>query len=559
MGSQNNSSSPWLGIAITLGLFALTPVVVNVLLPRGTPAKAADPAKAGAPAAEQAKPAAPGDPAKSAAQAPAPVEGCPMFGGTLARNMVNTKDKGIPGDFAVEKKDRAGKVVRQSKYIKWVADLGSRAYGGPVIAGGQVYVGTNNHVPRDPKIMGDKGVVMCFSEKDGKFLWQIVRDKLPSGQVHDWPEEGICSTPALDGGFIYFVSNRCEVICADVKDGKIVWNVEMMKDFNVFPHNMSACSPLVAGDTVFVVTANGVDEGHINIPSPEAPSFLALDKKTGKLKWKNAAPGKHIMHGQWSNPSYGMVNGKPQVVFPGGDGWLYAYEPETGKEIWRFDANPKDSKYELGGRGAKSDFIATPVIVDNKLIIGTGQDPEHYEGIGHLWCIDVTKTGDVSPDLVTDANANPPKTKKNPNSAVIWHYGGATTAEDQQKLQRDYYFGRTMSTVSVHGELVFVAELAGYVHCLDLKTGKPYWHHDLLSAIWGSTYWVDNKVFLGTETGEVWVFAHDKEKKILLPFDKDRKKYVPIDIGQPVRSTPVVANGVLYVMSESHLYAIGGK
>lgn len=542
MQSQNHNSSPWLGIAITLGLFALTPVVVNVLLPRGMPAK-------------------------SAAQAAPPVEGCPMFGGTLARNMVNTTDKSIPGDFAIEKKDRAGKITEKAKHIKWVADLGSRAYGGPVIAGGQVYVGTNNHAPRDPKITGDKGVVMCFAEKDGKFLWQIVRDKLPSGQVHDWPSEGICSTPAVDGDRVYFVTNRCEVMCANTKDGKILWNVEMMKDFNVFPHNMSACSPLVAGNLVFAVTANGVDEGHINIPSPEAPSFIALDKMTGKLKWKSAAPGKHIMHGQWSNPTYGVINGKPQVIFPGGDGWLYAYEPETGKEIWRFDANPKDAKYELGGRGAKSDFIATPVIVDNKLVIGTGQDPEHYEGVGHLWCIDLTKAGDISPEVVEDAKADPPKAKKNPNSAVVWHYGGPTTPEDREKLQRDYYFGRTMSTVSVHDGLVYAGELAGYVHCLDFKTGKPYWVFDLKAAIWGSTYWVDNKVFIATEEGDVWVFDHSKDKYTLVKVkDQDGKekevhKNQPkkIEIGQPVRSTPVVANGVLYVMSESHLYAISGK
>jgi outer membrane protein assembly factor BamB len=551
MESQNNNrSSPWLGIAITLGLFALTPVVVNVLLPRGTPAKPGTAAQAA-------------DAAKPTAQAASKLEGYPMFGGAPARNMANTTDKGILGDFAVEKKDRDGKTIVPAKHIKWVADLGSRAYGGPVIAGGRVYVGTNNHVPRDPKIMGDKGVVMCFSEKDGKFLWQVVRDKLLAGQEQDWPLEGICSTPAVDGERVYFVTNRCEVICANTKDGSFIWNVEMMKEFNVFPHNMSACSPLVVGDTVFIVTANGVDKDHINIPSPEAPSFIALDKHTGKLKWKSAAPGKNIMHGQWSNPAYGVVNGKPQVVFPGGDGWLYAFEPETGKEIWKFDANPKGAEYELGGRGTKSDFIATPVIVDNKVIIATGQDPEHYEGVGHLWCIDMTKTGDVSPELVVDAKAKPKITKKNPNSAALWHYGGPTTPEDREKLQRDYYFGRTMSTVSVHDGLVYVAELAGYVHCLDLKdgpkNGKPYWVHDLKTAVWGSTYWVDNKIFIGTEEGDIWVFAPGKEKKILLPFDKERNKYVPIELGGPVKSTPVAANGVLYVMTESHLYAIAQK
>ncbi len=83
----------------------------------------------------------------------------------------------------------------------------------------------------------------------------------------------------------------------------------MIKELNVFPHNMAACCPLIVGDIVFVVTANGVDEGHINIPSPDAPSFIALDKNTGKLLWKNNSPGKNIMHGQWSNPTYAEING----------------------------------------------------------------------------------------------------------------------------------------------------------------------------------------------------------------------------------------------------------
>ena len=57
----------------------------------------------------------------------------------------------------------------------------------------------------------------------------------------------------------------------------------MMGELGVFPHNLSVCSPLVVGDLVFVVTANGVDEKHIDIPRPQAPSFIAVNKKTGEV------------------------------------------------------------------------------------------------------------------------------------------------------------------------------------------------------------------------------------------------------------------------------------
>src|SRR5262245_30041174 len=100
--------------------------------------------------------------------APNPEANSPaLFGGTVQRNMVNTTDKNIPAEWD------AG----QKKNIKWVAQLGSISYGGPLVAGGKVYAGTNNKNPRDPKVKGDKGILMCFEEKTGKFLWQAVHDK----------------------------------------------------------------------------------------------------------------------------------------------------------------------------------------------------------------------------------------------------------------------------------------------------------------------------------------------------------------------------------------------
>ncbi len=325
----------------------------------------------------------------------------PLFGGTINRNLVNLVDKNIPEDWVVEK----GK----EKNIKWSENLGSKAYGGPVISGGKIFIGTNNGVPRDPKIAGDKGVMMCFDEKTGKFIWQTVYDKLAAGRVKDWPEEGICSAPFVEGDLMYYVCNRGEVICAKVEKGEKVWSLDMIGELNVFPHNLSTCSPLAVGDTLFVITSNGVDLNHLNIPQPEAPSFLALDKKTGKVKWKNNLPsinlvkmagvgikklvdqGLVLMHGQWSNPVYAETDGKAMIIFPGGDGWMRAFNPADGTLLWQFDCNPKSSFYVLGPKATRNDFVSTPVVWENKLYIGVGQDPEHQKGVGHLWCIDLSK------------------------------------------------------------------------------------------------------------------------------------------------------------------------
>ena len=129
----------------------------------------------------------------------------PMYGGTNQRNMANTTDKNIPESWNV------GEEKKDWKNIKWAIDLGTESYGGPVIAGGKIYIGTNNGKPRDPKVEGDKGVLMCFRESDGKFLWQIVHDKLDDPNEYDNPMTGIVSAPVVEGDRLYYVSNRCEV------------------------------------------------------------------------------------------------------------------------------------------------------------------------------------------------------------------------------------------------------------------------------------------------------------------------------------------------------------
>src|SRR5712691_1363435 len=181
----------------------------------------------------------------------------PLFGGTVQRNLVNTFEKNIASDWNIEEK----------KNIKWVQELGSRSYGGPVISGGKIFVGTNNENPRNPAIKGDKGILICFDEKTGDFLWQAVHDKLPAGRVVDWPLQGICSSPVVEGNRLWYVSNRCEVVCADVNgdpakkgEAKFVWTFDMMSKLNVFPHNVATCSPLIVGDRLFLITSNGVDE-----------------------------------------------------------------------------------------------------------------------------------------------------------------------------------------------------------------------------------------------------------------------------------------------------------
>lgn len=450
-----------------------------------------------------------------------------MWGGDVNRDMVSD-ETGIADDFD----------VASGRNVKWKAALGSQSYGNPVVAGGKVFVGTNNEGVRNPKITGDKGVVMCFREKDGEFLWQAVHNKLESGRVNDWPLQGICSSPCVVGDRVYYVSNRCELICADTEgfrdgendgpfteeafkepvDADFVWKLDMINELGVFPHNLATSSPVVLGDFIFVVTSNGVDEGHIDLPAPNAPSFLAVNRHTGKVIWERNDPLDKVLHGQWSCPALTEVNGVVQVIFPGGDGWLRGFDARTGELIWKYDCNPKDAKYILGGRGTRNEIIATPVVVEGRCYVGVGQDPEHGEGPGFFHCVDVTKTGDVT------------------ETGKVWSVGGK-------------HFNRTISTAAVHDGLCYVSDLSGFLYCFDAKDGRLYWRHDLMSAVWGSPYCVDGKVYIGDEDGDLAILNAAREEKLIRE----------VKTGDTVYTTPVVANGTLYVTTRSTLYAIGGK
>jgi outer membrane protein assembly factor BamB len=442
----------------------------------------------------------------------------PMWGGTPDRNMVSSM-KGLPTAFDLKTK----------KNVKWMAELGSQTYGNTVVSGGVVLVGTNNEAMKDPNIKGDKGILMAFRESDGQFLWQAVHDKLAAGRANDWPFQGICSSPLVENGIVYYVSNRGELMAVDLdgfRDGKndgpvtdekltrevdadILWRYDMMEELGVLQHNMANSSPVAFENMVFVSTSNGQDESHVNVPSPKAPALIAVDKTTGKLVWEDQGVGEKILHGQWSSPAVGRIGDAVQVVVGQGDGYVRGFDVKTGKRLWEFDLNPKDSVWPK----TRNEVISTPIIVDNIVYIANGQDPEHGEGVGHLYAIDATKRGDIT------------------KTGQIWHYGDIR---------------RSISTGAMFNGILFYSDFSGFLHALDAKTGKPYWKHDMFAAIWGSPMVIDGKVYLGDEDGDVTVLAADKTLKVI----------AESNAGSSVYSTPVPANGTLYIVNRNQLIAL---
>jgi len=445
----------------------------------------------------------------------------PMWGGKPDRNMVSNM-KGLPTEWDVKTK----------KNVKWVAQLGSQSYGNPVVADGMVFVGTNNEGLRDPKQPGDRGVLMAFRESDGEFMWQHTHPKLESGRANDWPFQGVASSPLVEGEHLYYVSNRGVVFCLDTKgfrdgendgpfkdekltgptDPDVIWSFDMIEEVGSYPHNMSNSSPVTWGDLIFLSTSNGQDESHVHIPSPKAPAIIALNKVTGKLVWEDNSVGDKILHGQWSTPTVGTIGGVDQVISGQGDGWIRGYEATTGKKLWEFDTNPKDSVWPK----TRNEVISTPVIYQNRVYIGNGQDPEHGEGVGHFYAIDATKRGDIT------------------ETGRVFHF---------DKIRR------SISTPSIADGLIYIPDFSGFFHCLDAETGREYWVHDLTAAVWGSALVADGKIYLGTEDGDVLIMQAGKEKKVLGTFN----------MGTAVYGTAVPAHNTLFIMNRNQLYALAAK
>jgi outer membrane protein assembly factor BamB len=314
-------------------------------------------------------------------------------------------------------------------------------------------------------------------------------------------------------------------------DADIIWVMNMTDECGVFPHNITSCSVMVVGDHLWTSTSNGVDYGHVETPAPNAPALICLDKKTGKLLGEEASGlSQRIFHSNWSSPAMLETANTRLVIFGGPDGVVYAFDTQPVKDedlnvlklVWQYDCNPpeyrsKDGKpIKYATRKGPSEVLGTPIVHDGLVYAVIGQDPEHGEGIGHLYAIDGAKRGDIT------------------DSGRIWHYGDIR---------------RSISTGAVYNGLVFYADFSGFLHCVDAKTGKPYWKHDLLAAIWGSPMVVDGKVYLGDEDGDVVVLEAAKEEKLLGEFN----------LGTSIYSTPVPANGTLFIMSRNQIFALANS
>jgi outer membrane protein assembly factor BamB len=196
------------------------------------------------------------------------------------------------------------------------------------------------------------------------------------------------------------------------------------------------------------------------------------------------------------------------------------------------------------------------------------------EGNGHLWCVNpVNNGGDVSPELVfnsSDPNTPIPHkrllacdeeegdfTRPNPNSAVVWHYAEYDWNGDGE-VEFTEEMHRTIGSVAIKDDVLYIADFSGLFHCLDAKTGKVHWTYDMLAQSWSSPLIVDGKVYIADEDGDIAIFRHSSDPQVAMK-DEDGEMvphFGEVNLGASVYSTPIVADNVLYISNQRSLMAI---
>ena len=478
----------------------------------------------------------------------------PQFGEAWSRNMTSP-EVNLPATFN----------PTNGTHIRWSVPLGAsgtESHSTPVVAHGRIFIGTNNELPRDARRKGDRGVMLCLSEATGALEWQLAVPKREEDIYHDWPKTGMASPVTVEGDRVYLVDNRGVVQCLDIRgqangnqgpfldeaaylnlrgtnalpvpvpaavpDADILWSFDLTREAGIWSHDGAHSSILIHGDYLYINTSTGVDNTHRVIRTPKAPSLVVLNKRTGRWVAQDGlgiAP--RIFHCTWSSPSLTTANGQPRILFAGGDGVVYGFdpyhpgnhstEPAILKNPWRFDFDPSGPKTNVGSflnnrREGPSNIYGMPVALGDRMYVAGGGD--WFWGKNEAWvrCVSLSGEGDVS----------------------------------ASNTQWSYPLGRhTMSTPAVANGLVFCADSMRNLHCIDAATGLCLWTHELDGEVWASALVADGKVYIGTRRGGFWTFALSREKLLL----------GHVALGSPISATAVAANGTLYVATGTRLFA----
>ncbi len=252
----------------------------------------------------------------------------PQFRGPAGQGIGNAES--IPIDFGLD------------HGLKWRTAIKGKGWSSPVIADGRIWITTsvtteatpeeraarlaNVQEPQSKEVAGSIELsAICVDLATGEILHDISLAKFDDPDpIH--PLNSYSSpTPVIDGQRLFCHFGSYGTWCLDANTGGILWTRRLVIDHSVGPGG----SPAIVGDHLIIV-CDGID----------AQFIASLNPTTGEEQWRTSRPPMRATNGEfqkaYSTPMLIEVKGETQVVIPGAQ-WIVAYEPTTGKEIWRVD------------------------------------------------------------------------------------------------------------------------------------------------------------------------------------------------------------------------------
>jgi outer membrane protein assembly factor BamB len=519
--------------------------------------------------------------------------------------MASESEKGLPGWYSLGTKDAQGEIEPSSmKNVKWVAKLGTRTFGSPVVSRGKVLIG----------VAGDsstEAALVCLDEKTGRVLGRF------SCGTHN--TFGVCSTPTVEGDRLYFVAPDPKVVCLDLAAwlkapgaaggaapaGCVAWRYDMGKTLRVMQDHVASCSVLVHGEFVYACTGNGRFKYTDHPFYPLTPSLIALNKHTGELAARDDEQiGEQLWRGQWSSPSLATVHGKPQILFATGDGLCYAFEPadavaKVAAGRWITTTLRGPIVHFIDVKGKDTGGLGPAEYAKKFSPLAAGQQPawpleyRYSIGLPVTTAVDSVPTAKVPDvpilkkiwwfDCLPREYRNAPfyahggkgDGKKHPcdiiatpvfyRNRVYVAIGGdpvhgsrnsrgnlvcidATKTGDVTRSGKVWSYDQlnaALSTAAIADGLVFVIDEASVIHCLDADTGQRYWTYALKGdggQVNSPLLAADGKLFVGKR-----ILAVSKTLKVLGTVEAS---------GASGCSMPCVANGVLFRACGDRLWAV---
>ncbi len=367
-----------------------------------------------------------------------------------------------------------------TKNVAWKSPIAGLGWSSPIVVGDRLFLTTA--VKSDKKDSKDQSLrAICLNALDGKPVWDIEvfsQDGATASPIHS-KNSHASSTPISDGKHVFVHFGTHGTACLTL-DGKIVWQNRELK---YEPRHGNGGSPILVDD-MLVVTCDGANIGFV----------VALDKGTGKIRWRTQRDHKNGAKFSFGTPLLIEVNGERQIVAPA-TFHVAAYRPQDGSEIWRVDY----------GQGYS--VIPRPVFGNGLIFVGSGYDTPS------LLAIKPDGTGNV-----TDTH-------------VAW------------KISKS--MPHTPSPLLVGAELYVVSD-GGVATCLNAKSGEQVWQKRIGGSFSASPLFADGKIYLQSEQGEGIVLKPGSEYEEIAKNELEPRTF----------ASYAVADGALFIRTETQLFRI---